>query len=91
MEKLDRQAEDLFLTDAAHGYDVKLYKMADKAALARWCALILALSDRTRQPKRLDSSVYNALFEGRVSRRAPGLDVQDKAALLAGTTRLVVG
>ena len=64
--KLDRQAEDLFLTDAAHGYDVKLDKMADKAALARWCALILALSDQTQQTKRLDSSVHNALFEGRV-------------------------
>ena len=90
MEKLDRQADISFLTDAAHGYDVKLYKMADRAALARWCALILALSDRTQtQAPRLER-VQRAV-RGTSSRRAPGLDVQETAALLAGTTRLVVG
>ena len=66
MNRLDHAAEDLFLTHAVTGYDVKLAFMEEKTTLARWCALVAALFDQTLNPPRFPKRVHEAVYVGQV-------------------------
>jgi hypothetical protein len=66
MEKLDRAAEDAFLTRAAIGLDAKLVKPADKKVVARWCSLIAILFDQAQAVPRVGETVPTSLYAGEV-------------------------
>jgi hypothetical protein len=64
MDQLDHAAEDLFLTQAATGFDVRLERESDKAVLARWCSLVAALLDQTQAEPVLDASAHRPIYNG---------------------------
>jgi hypothetical protein len=66
MDRLDHEVEDMFLTHAAHGFDVKLASMAQRATLARWCALIATLSDQTNRPPVVPERIPAIIYAGEV-------------------------
>jgi hypothetical protein len=66
MNRLDDQAEAVFLDHAVRGYDVRLDRMDDKALVARWCALIAVLTDQVQQERVLGPDEHQALFQGEV-------------------------
>ena len=61
MDQLDHDAEDLFLNLAAIGFSVRLEHMADRALLARWCALIAILFDQAQGTPSLGPSTHRAI------------------------------
>jgi len=67
MNRLDHQAEDLFLDAAVRGYPVKLERMADKTILARWCLLVAVLCDHIQAVPIVPAGVHRAVFEGGVA------------------------
>lgn len=66
MHRLDLAAEDLFVTLAATGYDVRLGLLAEQETLARWCSLIAVLLDQTQARPLLGPTVHRAVYHGRV-------------------------
>lgn len=64
MDELDHAAEDLFLTVAATGHSARLGKLSDQATVARWCALIAALSDQIQAIPVLSKRVHTAVYGG---------------------------
>jgi hypothetical protein len=66
MNRLDHDAEDLFLTEAALGLAIKLTRHRDKKILARWCALVGALCDQTQDEPTLTTTVHRSIYDGEV-------------------------
>lgn len=64
MNDLDHAAEDLFLTNAALGYPVKMSSPTDKHTLARWCALIGVLLDQRSNVPVLPHRIHDVVYQG---------------------------
>jgi hypothetical protein len=69
MDRLDHEAEDVFLTHAAIGYPVTLSRTEDQQTVARWCSLIAALVDQTQAHPTVEPATHEAVYHGEVPAR----------------------
>jgi hypothetical protein len=66
LDRLDHDAEDLFLTRAVLGHPAKLGLQKEKETVARWCVLVAVLFDQMKRVPTLDADVHKALYGGAV-------------------------
>jgi hypothetical protein len=66
MERLDVEAEDIFLTRAVMGVSAKITSPTEKRTVARWCVLIGILFDQGQATPRIGPPVHQSLHAGDV-------------------------
>jgi hypothetical protein len=69
MDELDHEAEQVFVTQAALGNDVRLGRSSDQRTLARWCCLIGMLFDQTQKKPLLTTEEHATLYRGDIPPR----------------------
>jgi hypothetical protein len=66
MNDLDLEAEEILLTHAATGYNVKLTKLRDVEVVARWCCLVAVLLDQILAEPILSAETQKDVYRGAI-------------------------
>jgi hypothetical protein len=64
MNRLDLEAEAIFLDHAVRGFSVRVDRHNDKKLLARWCLLVAVLFDQAQETPVLGTDAHEALCQG---------------------------